>query len=294
MAASCKHAPPSVSYAGNLSSAVTLGRRIREFSTCCAGLSVKLTRVTMMYQPRYYRRNVDATDLVRFSAALGETDLLVLADTNLAEQALETVRSIRAEIQGHILNRREFVTSMEPLPLPEKVASADLPPVVVAMYRAAQIAGTGPMAAVAGAVAEAVGDSLLQYSRQVIVENGGDIFIKSDEPRTVSIYAGDAALSEKIGLVVPPGRVGICTSSATVGHAISIGCADAAVVVCSDTALADAMATALGNRVKSADDIEPALDWVQQVEGVLHAAVVFRDHFGTWGQFEVVPVGTGG
>ena len=114
MAASCKHAPPSVSYAGNLSSSVTLDRRIRECPTWCERLSVKLTRVTVMYQPRYYRRNVDATDLVRFSAVLGETDLLVLADTNLAEQALEAVRSIRAEIQGHILNRREFVTSMEP------------------------------------------------------------------------------------------------------------------------------------------------------------------------------------
>ena len=115
------------------------------------------------------------------------------------------------------------------MPAPE--AGSCLPRVIATMYRAGKIAGTGPMAAVAGALAEAVGDSLLELSSQVIVENGGDIFIKSDQPRVVSIHAGQSPLSEKVGLAIPVGRFGVCTSSGTVGHSISFGNADAAMVV---------------------------------------------------------------
>lgn len=245
----------------------------------------------MVYQPRHYRRNLKTVGLVSFSVAVGETDLFVLADTDLQDRARGLVKSVRAQIQSHVSRNHEFATSMASLPFPAQMAATDLPRVVVAMYRAGQTAGTGPMAAVAGAVAEAVGDGLLELSRQVIVENGGDIFVKSDEPRTVSIYAGSSPLSGKMGLVIPAGRFGVCTSSGTVGHSLSLGCADAAMVVSADTALADALATALGNRVHCADDIEPALEWVHQVDGVLHAAIVFRDRLGTRGRFELVPTG---
>ncbi len=241
-----------------------------------------------MYQPRHYRDAVQAPGLVRFAVTVDETDLLVLADSDLRDETRKLVKRARAELQAHIVDFPAFLSSLEPLTAPMQA-----PPLIAAMYRAARAAGTGPMAAVAGAIAETVGRGLLNNTRQVIVENGGDIFIKSGTPRTVSIYAGHSPLSGKVGVRIEAGQFGVCTSSGTVGHSLSMGKADAAVAISADAALADAVATALGNRVSGPPDIEAALEWVQGIEGVLHAAVITGELFGTWGQFEIVPTAVG-
>jgi len=150
------------------------------------------------------------------------------------------------------------------------------------------------MAAVAGAVAEAVGEALLAETDQVIVENGGDIFLWTTRPRVVAVYAGDSPLTGKIGLRV--GRVeqplGLCTSSGTVGHSLSFGKADAAIVLAETAAMADAAATALGNRVQDAGDIESALSWLQGISRALGGVVVVGNSFGAWGEVEVVRLRT--
>ncbi len=119
------------------------------------------------------------------------------------------------------------------------------------MAAAAQTAGVGPMAAVAGAIAECVGRELLEFSPEVIVENGGDIFLKVSHRRTVGIFAGDSPLTGRIGIQIEARDtpLGVCTSSGTVGHSLSFGRADAVVVLAPAAALADAAATAIGNRV---------------------------------------------
>lgn len=245
-----------------------------------------------MYQPRRYRNLVKASGLVSFTVAVEETDLLILADRDLQDEAARRVTMARAQLREHIAEHAAFLNSMVPLPLPgaDDANAEDVPEFIAAMYQAGEQAGTGPMAAVAGAVAEVVGRGLLGNSQQVIVENGGDIFIKSEVPRTVGIHAGASSLSGKVGVSLPPGTYGVCTSSATVGHSFSAGEADAAMVISRDTALADAAATELCNRVKRPGDIQPALEWAQQLAGVLHAAVIMGDRFGTWGQFEIVPI----
>jgi uncharacterized protein len=249
-----------------------------------------------MYQPRRYRNLVKASDLVRFTVSVEETDLLILANRALPIKELEAeahrlVRIARAQLREHIAEHPAFLSSMVPLPLPgaDDANAEDVVEFIAAMYDAGQQAGTGPMAAVAGAVAQFVGLELLGSSQQIIVENGGDIFIKSDMPRTIGIHAGSSPLSGKVGVRLPAGTYGVATSSATVGHSFSAGRADAAMVISGNTVLADAVATELCNRVKRPDDIQPALQWVQQIRGVLHAAVIMEDRFGTWGQFEIVP-----
>jgi len=161
------------------------------------------------------------------------------------------------------------------------------------MVEAARACGVGPMAAVAGAVAEAVGRALLAENQQVIVENGGDIFLQTKTPRVAAIYAGASPLSGKVGVRIS--RVGqplgVCTSSGTVGHSLSFGKADAAIVLAESAALADAAATALGNRVQTADDIDPALVWLRGIEGALGGAVVVGDKLGAWGEVELVRLG---
>jgi ApbE superfamily uncharacterized protein (UPF0280 family) len=153
------------------------------------------------------------------------------------------------------------------------------------MMEATRLAGVGPMAAVAGAVADRVGHLLLENfgCREVVVENGGDIFIRNDRPLVVSVYAGASKLSGRVGLEMPPGEWGVCTSSGTVGPSLSFGQADAVTVVSADATLADAFATAYGNLVKEAEDIEKVLAQAlnEKVETLL---IIVGDRLGIVGR----------
>ena len=165
-----------------------------------------------------------------------------------------------------------------------------LRPIVKEMADAARIAGVGPMAAVAGAVAESVGKVLLKYSDEVIVENGGDIFIKSSKVRRIGIYAGDSPFTGKIAIEIQPEEtpLGICTSSKTVGPSLSLGTADAAIVMAPSTALADAVATAIGNSVKSAEDINQVIEDSVKYKGVTGVIVIKGDKIGIKGNVKLV------
>jgi hypothetical protein len=87
--------------------------------------------------------------------------------------------------------------------------------------------------------------------------------------------------------------LGLCTSSGTVGPSLSFGKADAAIVLANSAALADAAASALGNRVQSAEDIQPALEYLQTIPGVLGGAAIIGEHLGAWGEVELVRVAAG-
>jgi ApbE superfamily uncharacterized protein (UPF0280 family) len=240
-----------------------------------------------MYEPRTYRHWVSDKGLVSFSVAVRETDLLIRADRDLQSQALAATRKYRSELEQYIVEHPHFAASLEPIPV-EKQA----PSLVREMADAAWKAGVGPMAAVAGALAEAVGRELLTLSNEVIVENGGDIFMKSAQERLIGIYAGESRLTGKVAFSIQPEEtpLGICTSSGTVGHSLSFGKADAVVVLSPCTSLADAAATAIGNRVGSADDIQNALQFAQKIEGLQGVAIIKDDHMGLYGQIRIAEI----
>jgi ApbE superfamily uncharacterized protein (UPF0280 family) len=124
------------------------------------------------------------------------------------------------------------------------------------------------------------------------VENGGDIYLKISKKRLVGVYAGQSALSKRIALEIMPGEtpLGICTSSGTVGHSLSLGSADAVVVLSPSTALADAAATALCNMVKSADDIPQTIERAQSIAGLRGLVVIMGGKMGVWGKVKIVPL----
>ncbi|MGE5406494.1 MAG: UPF0280 family protein, partial [Methanosarcina sp.] len=164
-------------------------------------------------------------------------------------------------------------------------------PLILAMYEASSVAGTGPMSAVAGAVAECVCNDLVSRFGfdEVVVENGGDIFMKLSQPATISVYAGDSPLSDKIGLIIKPGQtpLSVCCSSATVGHSLSFGTADACVVAAKTGALADAYATACCNAVKNAGMVgEVAREFIGK-PGVLSAVIIQDEQVGIAGEIEI-------
>jgi hypothetical protein len=146
------------------------------------------------------------------------------------------------------------------------------------------------MAAVAGAVAQFVGYELMERCATLIIENGGDIFLKSDQPRTVAIFAGESPLSYKVNLRISPEKtpIGICTSSGTVGPSLSFGKADAVCVLAKKASLADAAASSIGNAILGKQDITKGIERSRQIEGVLGVVIVVEDQMGIWGDIELV------
>jgi len=239
-----------------------------------------------MYKERSYRRWVKSEGLVTFEVKELETDLLVYAGKNLENKARESVLNYREDIRSYVRRNKDFLTSLEPINV-----DIDAPRIVKAMADAGKKASVGPMAAVAGAIAEFVGRDLLAYTDEVIVENGGDIFMKTKVKRTLGVYAGeDSPFSGKLALEISPSGegLGVCTSSGTVSHSLSFGKADAALIISGDTALADAVATAMGNIIKNKDCIEKGIDFAKSIDAVRGALVIVGDKLGSWGEIKLV------
>lgn len=237
-----------------------------------------------MYQPRTYRHWVEGRDLVSFGVVVKETDLYIRAQSNLQRRAIRRVYKYRAQIEEYIEHHPGFLTSLGAISVGD-----DAPRVVRAMSEAGSAAGVGPMAAVAGAIAECVGKDLLGFSTEIIVENGGDIFLKTSKRRLVGIYAGESSLSMRFAVEVFPQDtpLGVCTSSGTVGHSVSFGRADAVVVLSPSTPLADAVATAVGNIVGGVNDISRAIELAQGIDGVKGVVIIVGDKMGLWGGVRV-------
>ncbi len=239
------------------------------------------------YEPRTYRTRMGREGLVGFRVAVKETDLMVLAARDFTRQVREVVVQERRQLEAYIAGHPGFLQALAPW-------SEDpfAPPVVREMIAAGAKVGVGPMAAVAGALAARVGRFLAPLSDEVIVENGGDIFVRLTSPATVALFAGKSPLTGRVALKINPlsTPLGVCTSSGTVGHSFSFGRADAACVVAREAALADAAATALGNRVPDAGAIAAALDWVANVPEILGAVVIVGEKLGAWGEVELIPL----
>ncbi len=239
-----------------------------------------------MYQARTYRDWVGASGLVSFSATTRESDLMIRARRDLRRQAETALARVRGEIEAEIARRPEFGVSLIPLPLPPSPT-----PVVGGMLRAAAAWGVGPMAAVAGAVAQGVGRALERWSPEVIVENGGDIYLKSARPVEIGLYAGeDSPYTGRLRLRVRPagGELGVCASSGTVGHSLSFGRSDAVVAVAQDAALADAAATAIANRITSPEVVERVIEEERQ-RGLLRGLlIVVEGRLGVVGDLELL------
>ena len=238
-----------------------------------------------MYEKRTYRNLIKAGGLVSFGVSVKETDLWICADRLLEDEAREYVFKIRGYIESYIQSHPGFLKTMKPW-----AVSGPAPLIVREMAEAGIRADVGPMAAVAGAVAESVGKSLLAVSNEIIVENGGDIFLRLNRSFTYSIFAGKSPLSMRFGIRLDASgtSMAVCTSSATIGHSFSAGKADAVCVVSESCAVADAAATSICNQVSSDKEIQQAIDYGKLIEGVSGIVVIAEGKIGIWGNVEIV------
>jgi uncharacterized protein len=183
----------------------------------------------------------------------GETHITVISDIDAEEESLKRLIKSYNEILSYINQEPLFQTSYEPLKTRD-----DAPNIVRCMADASYAANVGPMASVAGAIAQDIGEHILSMgAKDVIVENGGDIFMKSASLKKIGIYSGCSPISGKICLIIHPHTtpIGVCTSSNSVGHSISLGYADSVTVTHPNTALADALATSFANSIGEKRDI---------------------------------------
>ncbi|MFC1861609.1 UPF0280 family protein [Chloroflexota bacterium] len=237
-----------------------------------------------MYTPRTYRHTIRDTDLVSFNVVVKETDLFIRATSNLQRKARKLVLKYREILETYIKRYPLFLTSLEPFPIEDNA-----PQIIKIMSDAARKAEVGPMASVAGAIAEFVGSELSGFSPEIIVENGGDIYIKSLRNRTVGIYAGKSSFTGKIGLEINghDTPLGICTSSGTVGHSLSFGTASAVIVLSKSTVLADAAATAIGNVITQPEDIPFGIELAKEIDGLKAVVIIKNDDMGLWGDVKI-------
>jgi len=237
-----------------------------------------------MYEERTYRDLVKTDDLVKFEVIVKETDLLIRADKDLSQETRESVFRYRRQLETYIAMNPEFEKSLVPLR-----DDPHVPEIIQQMIRTSRLANVGPMAAVAGAMAESVSKDLLKLSKEVIVENGGDIYLATSKERIIGIYAGNSPFSLKIGIIISPQEtpLGVCTSSGTVGHSLSFGKADAVCILSKSGALADAAATSVGNIVQGKNDIELGLERGKEIEGVLGMLIIVGEKIGVWGSIKL-------
>jgi ApbE superfamily uncharacterized protein (UPF0280 family) len=212
-----------------------------------------------------------------------ETQCTIIVDKEEAiKTAVESIRRNRKRLEDYARSNLKFLYTLEPIPVPNKPLVARL------MAEAAEKANVGPMAAVAGVLADlAVKDMIADGCEVAVVENGGEVSAVSDRPVDVALAAGDAPLSKRFGFRLTDFPVGVATSSGRFSHALSFGDAEAATVFCRDAGLADAAATAVGNMVKGEDHnaaIERGIEVAKSIQGVEGVLILYKGCVGTWGK----------
>jgi ApbE superfamily uncharacterized protein (UPF0280 family) len=244
-------------------------------------------RGRILYTERTYREGLRPDGLVTFRVAVRQTDLWISAEKELKKEARDIVLDLRHQLEAYIKSCPGFMTSLSPLN-PDPLA----PPMIKEMIEVTRRLNVGPMASVAGAIAQHVGKALLGLTDQIIVENGGDIFIQARRPVTVSIFAGASSLSGKIGIMIPERQMpaGVCSSSAKIGHSLSMGMADVVCIISPSASAADAAATSIGNRIKTRADLEKTAAWANQMEDIIGGVVIVEEEIAAWGDVEIVAI----
>ena len=245
-----------------------------------------------MYNDRTYRQQFRTDRWHGFVVKYKETDVWIGVDKKsfhreMTEFVEQIIRNLRDEADSYLAKNLRYTLSLVPYN-----ALDDAPEILKKMSEISQQTGVGPMATVAGAFAEHIAKELKKCFNieEIIVENGGDIYVDIQNDIEVAVFAGKSPLSEKVGLRIEAKEspLGICTSSGTVGHSLSFGRADAVMIVCKDATLADAYATVFANKIQTEEDIDPTLKLIEKEKNILSAMLVKNEKMGVVGQFELI------
>jgi len=226
------------------------------------------------------------SSLFEYSFIDGESKVHLKSDRKKAlHEATREIKHSRRELVNYVQQHPEFQYALEPVRAPREA-----PKIVRVMIDASTVAKVGPMASVAGALADLGMEAMLRRgAKTAVVEDGGEIAAFTNQPIIVSLWSSGAELSGRIGFQIlrEDCPVGIATSSSKTGHALSFGEADSVTIVAQSASLADAAATAICNSVVGMDvevSIQRGLERAKSIEGVRGVIIIREGHTGLWGR----------
>jgi len=202
---------------------------------------------------RDYRGRQNQQEIVYKNA-----DILLTSETVFPRQTvLSALKEYYSQVETYVQEHPEFQASLSPV-----AAYPQAPQIIQDMSAASFLSTIGPFSAVAGAIAHYVGMALLPQCRQLIIENGGDLFLKIDSPKRIGLYAGEGSWVNNLYIEAGPSSTpfGIAASSGTMGHSLSLGNADLVIVAAESAIIADTFVTILCNRIKTRQDIHPVME----------------------------------
>lgn len=245
----------------------------------------------MIFEQKTYRNTFSKERFQSFVITYKEADLWVGIDPDsfkeeMKEMALSKLKASWDELEAYVTVDPFFKKSLKPCPVQETA-----PILAKQMATAGEKAGVGPWASLKGMLCEQVGMSLLENFSisEMVIENGGKLFVSLQNPLIVSIFAGDSPLSGMVGLEINAEQtpLGVCTSSETERTPMNFGKADAVIVASKNTMMADAFTTVLGNLIKKPGDVEKVLTRADNIPEISAAVLVCEDQIGIRGEFEL-------
>ena len=254
------------------------------------GKEIKIRRVSpgnSVYAGRdIYRNKISAEGRYSFRLDYKYSGLYIICDRDISSELEEPVLSFYRNIEKVITRQTDFEKSLVPIK-----SVKDLPPTIKEMCDAGEVFGVGPMASIAGALCDYLAKSLAGRCSFLMIENGGDVYIKSSDPLEVGIFTKNIYFKDKLTLLVEAGQTpcGICSSSGSFGHSLSLGKSDLVTVLSRTATIADAAATSIANTINSEEDIDTAIARFSQYKEVEGLIIIKNKRIGLWGKLQLAP-----
>ena len=233
-----------------------------------------------------YRNKISAEGRYSFRVDYKYSGLYMMCDRDIGSELEEAISSFYRDIEMIIAGQPDFEKSLVPIK-----AGKDLPRIIKEMCDAGEVFSVGPMASVAGALCDHLAKSLMGRCGFLMIENGGDVYIKSSDPLEVGIFTKNIYFRDRLTLLVEAGQTpcGICSSSGSFGHSLSLGKSDLVTVLSRTATIADAAATSIANTINSEEDIDEAITRFSQYKEVDGLIIIKNKRIGLWGKLQLAP-----
>lgn len=236
-----------------------------------------------MYEERFYRNQIFSK--FKLEVSFKESDLLICTDKRIDRGLAENVLiKYYRQIEEYVKANPSFLNSLFPLEI-----NMGAPEIVKRMGEVSHLTGIGPFSSVAGAVAFYVGKDLLPFCEEIVIENGGDIFLRINEDKRLGVYLGDRFKIKNVTLKIKKRNCpfGIASSSSVIGHSLNFGRADLVTVIAKNVIIADGFATSLSNRIKKIKDINEIFKEAKDISEIEGLFVAFEDKLFLWGDLMI-------
>jgi len=231
-----------------------------------------------------YRSSIRHREKYNWRVIYKYSDLLISCNGDVRRKVKNLVLEVYDLVESFIEREPSFKKSLSPVKVRD-----DYPSIIKKMCRKTAVFNVGPMAAVAGAVCDYIASGLTGECSRLIIENGGDVYIRSNRDVSAGVYLKDKNFKDKIYLKIKSEDTpcGLCSSSGIFGHSLSMGSADLVVALSRSIISADGAATSIANMVKENTDINGIIEHYSEIKEISGILIVKDENIGIWGNIEL-------